>query len=619
MKRLKPNTYVVILFSSLLLLVGCDRETIQTPEELFWEKTSTVHSDRISALAVNPQGHIFTGVGNEGFMRSIDSGENWEYLNNGLVEAYYIVSIAIDKNGILYTSSPRSIFRSSDNGDSWVKLDMGSHEGYYTKLTIDTDGNIYAFGTSGVIRSPDNGDTWEEMSNYPFPSCYKLSINQEGHLFAAYNTVVRSTDGGVTWDVILDSSGKWLPGSLAIAPDGTLYVMGTNNFGSIIHISTDNGDNWTLACEECVGKYQSMNSLVINSAGHVYAGSVNGIYRSTDAGSTWNQVNNGVRDKNISSIIVNNNDDIFAGTKFGSIYRTTDDGEHWNKINITGMPFHATIYGITSTLNGFLFASLGDYGICRSNDHGRTWTVVYNHLAYSLSSNSSSHVYALRGDKIIRSIDDGESWQEIEIVSPSDGITCLTIDSKDYIYVGSSRSGAFYSTDNGSTWMNLGLNDYRINAIAAVSDGSIYAGTNVRMFALYPGDDAWYAIDNPYRSSYRERADKIVYDGLENLYIITIRDLFTFGTSRNHWKKLNKPGYLYNILASADYHGLLILLTSEGPHYSTDKGDNWLSISSGLNDPYVRYLDIGHDGYLYTGENDVFRSLKPAANLYHRH
>ena len=64
-------------------------------------------------------------------------------------------------------------------------------------------------------------------------------------------------------------------------------------------------------------------SLVINSAGHIFAGTQGGVFRSTNDGDTW--VNIGLTGNEIYSLAVNITDDIiFAGTYSGRVFRSVE-------------------------------------------------------------------------------------------------------------------------------------------------------------------------------------------------------------------------------------------------------------------------------------------------------
>jgi hypothetical protein len=63
--------------------------------------------------------------------------------------------------------------------------------------------------------------------------------------------------------------------------------------------------------------------MAINSSGHIFAGTYrSGVFRSTDNGDSWTEVNNGLTNMTVLSLVVNAGGHIFAGTDGGGIFRS---------------------------------------------------------------------------------------------------------------------------------------------------------------------------------------------------------------------------------------------------------------------------------------------------------
>ena len=73
-------------------------------------------------------------------------------------------------------------------------------------------------------------------------------------------------------------------------------------------------------------------SLAVNSSGDVYAGTVRGLYRSSDQGGHWTIV--GRRNSIIYSLAINASNHIFSGTLPSNILRSTDGGKSWRQFNV---------------------------------------------------------------------------------------------------------------------------------------------------------------------------------------------------------------------------------------------------------------------------------------------
>jgi ligand-binding sensor domain-containing protein len=65
----------------------------------------------------------------------------------------------------------------------------------------------------------------------------------------------------------------------------------------------------------------SVSSLAINSSGHIFAGTVGGVFRSVNNGDSWTQVNTGLISTIVLTLAINSNGYIFAGT-WGGVFRS---------------------------------------------------------------------------------------------------------------------------------------------------------------------------------------------------------------------------------------------------------------------------------------------------------
>jgi photosystem II stability/assembly factor-like uncharacterized protein len=199
--------------------------------------------------------------------------------------------------------------------------------------------------------------------------------------------------------------------SIAIAPDdsNTIYIgtgevynyyaAGTGagyrntrgTYGVGILKTTDGGSTWTKSLDWSYNDQHGVWDVVINPLNEntVWAATTEGTYRSFDAGTTWQQVNNAVMAMDLiidpvdTSIVLTGNGD-FQSPQYG-IWRTSDDGNNWTKIS-SGLPttYRGKIqFDIYKTDPDIMYASIGDgfevgegaSWLCKSTDAGLTWTV----------------------------------------------------------------------------------------------------------------------------------------------------------------------------------------------------------------------------------------------------
>jgi hypothetical protein len=77
----------------------------------------------------------------------------------------------------------------------------------------------------------------------------------------------------------------------------------------------------------------TIQSFAINSSGNIFAGTVGGVYRSTDNGNNWTQINTGLTSNIVNSLAINSSGNIFAGTLGGGVYRSVKSTTSIKEIN----------------------------------------------------------------------------------------------------------------------------------------------------------------------------------------------------------------------------------------------------------------------------------------------
>ena len=277
----------------------------------------------------------------------------------------------------------------------------------------------------------------------------------------------------------------------------------------------------------------------------------------------------------VTSFVVNSNDDVFAGTGQG-VFRSSDNGNNWILIN-DGL----TISGIGSVgVSNLGINSRGDifagtyYGAFRLLNNSDTWTrttLLSSNPPY-FAINNEGYIFAGSWEGgVYRSIDNGDTWVEINNGLTNFDISSIAVDSSGNVFVGT-QSGVFRSTNNGDNWFATGLSAYKIRSFAVNSQGIIYVGTDT--------GGLFYSDDN---------GNNWVQTGLSVYYLVSLAI------------NLNDDIYVGSL--------------NSGVFFSTDAAAEWSQINTGLNIGLVRSIIINNSGYIFAGgENGIARSKNSTFN-----
>jgi len=158
---------------------------------------------------------------------------------------------------------------------------------------------------------------------------------------------------------------------------------------------------------------------------NIYAGTNTGLYHSTNNGTKWTKVNNGML--SYVNCLAISGTNIFVGTNGNGLVLSTNNGIDWNQAN-DGLNSPYVISLLISGNNVFAGTDQNN-GVYLSTNNGTSWTTVNNGL-----TNLIVGKLALEGSNI---------------------------------YAGT-QLGLFLSTDNGASWdvKNKGLTNFVVNSLA---------------------------------------------------------------------------------------------------------------------------------------------------------
>jgi hypothetical protein len=243
-----------------------------------------------------------------------------------------------------------------------------------------------------------------------------------------------------------------------------------------------------------------VHALAIDGSGRIFAGSFgNGVYRSTDDGTTWIQLISGLTNRKVHSICVHPSGYVFVGTDSGGVFRSADNGANWSNVGLPGK----IVLSLAVKSSGEIFAGVGfpgvdSGGVFRSTNNGASWEPASSGLTSSavnaLAINSDGYIFAgTGGDGVFKSTDNGSSWINMGLGGVS--VTAIAIKADTIMLSGSYLEGIYNSTDKGESWYNYGQTFSTCRSLAFNSDGIFFAGTDHEgIFRSESNGECWYQM-----------------------------------------------------------------------------------------------------------------------------
>ncbi len=339
-------------------------------------------------------------AGLQGVYRTYDNGKTWVETNTGFVGSE-VVDLATALDGTMYaTTYNLGIFKSTDGGKNWVFASFGIKNWYGMQLAThpeDPD-TIFTTTNGGVYKSTNAGESWKLIGSSEL--CDDEDVGGNCH----YHGIIVE---------------KEAPFKVLVGSGGDQYAKkGVGLTGS-----ENNGESWRNSDDGFVRDVH-VSKLIIdpNNSNIFYAttqgateytdkvGDGAGVFKSTDRGNNWTQINNGLSSLETNVLVVDPNDSetLYLGTDDDGIYKSKNGGENWEKLipsasfgvgDIIVDPQNSNnIY--MGTVDYFRLSEsrgvLGDFGVYKSTDGGTTWAEFnsgLNHLGvFSLELSEENRI-----------------------------------------------------------------------------------------------------------------------------------------------------------------------------------------------------------------------------------
>jgi photosystem II stability/assembly factor-like uncharacterized protein len=542
-----------------------------------WKITIDSTGDTLRTLR-----YVGTSSDPSGLYRSTNKGQSWDHVLFRLNAS----ALHIDANDRLMLAAEsgyetQKLYTSTNDGATWdssVTLPK-----YISGLHGDASGNYFLTTAGALYRSTTGGTSWSKILNgLPGGSSFYSFAEDVGgkHFTAQAGGTYMSSDKGRSWEV-LKINDRYLGAPVARNASGMLLTG--NSYDSLHWISADNGVTWNSVKSDGLALAFSGNDVqtyvpptVGGASNDFYSGNAHGFWHISPSGLEEMSVPTGT----VTALIALSTGTLIATTAYsdfnqdGSLayWRSTNEGLSWSRLHSQEMLYYIAHHtALDSSGNAYM-----DMGmmIMRTSDDGLTWHYCGSALNSTASTTGiavgpdGSIYVATDGEYMIRSTDNGLSWDQLNYGLPDPKLTSIAVSPNNDVYV-STEKKIFRSTDAGLNWSATAFSTPDAVAVLVVSpQGRILAGTKTgKVLSSVNNGASWMSAGSGLDSS-----------------VIT--------------RMLSTPS------------GKIIAGSDSGVYVLDSGSDVWRKLSDGLTNPSVLSLTRALDGRVYVGTagTGVFKS-----------
>ncbi len=287
----------------------------------------------------------------------------------------------------------------------WEKIEQ-IPEGYHYVIDTNSNGDVIAGGFelnsdyAMQIYYKQNNQDWIEI-----PGNEQVTIMSGDVLITNTQNIYvcdfamglyRTNDLGSSWTGLAELTNEGCS-AFNIHESGAFFVGMTYTGIGFIHRSLDSGLSWEAIPLPDYNSNYPVEHIEFDSEGNIYLGTINGIYKSIDNGENWQKVNNGISGEHVSSMFIDENDNMYIYTTYSAqtdgMYYSIDNAESWVSLPIPDY------YVVDIVVQDDIIMIIDGYNnIQLTEDLGNTWYIsnegLNDNSLYSLHLIQNNTVYA---------------------------------------------------------------------------------------------------------------------------------------------------------------------------------------------------------------------------------
>jgi photosystem II stability/assembly factor-like uncharacterized protein len=533
-------------------------------------------------------------------------------------------------------TSTGSLFLSNDAGHNWTRLaHLGGDDNVLDHITIDPQNpkHIYVSAWSvenqqsgDVYRSNDGGNNWEALPGMHGKSVRAMAMSASDSkvlVVGALDGVFRTKNGGNSWERISPPSLAEVKNieSIAIDPKNPDVV-----YAGTWHLAwktADGGANWQHINKGMIDD-SDVFSVIVDSTDSsvVYASACSGIYKSESAGDLFHKLQGipfSARRTRVLKQDPNSPATVYAGTTEG-LWKTTDGGKTWKHVTNSEIvvndvlvdPRNSNRVLLATDRSGVLASDNGAQSFTASN-HGYTHRYVSSILADQNDPNAI--LVGVVNDRewggVFATRDGGQSWQQKSAGLGGRDVFALQQAANGALIAGTNK-GMFLLDRNGSQWrpINNIVNEKVAARVVKGKKGAKAIKTpavvvrytlDTRVSDIEVTPKRWLAATSAGLLTSSDqgktwsggpvlgKTDFVAVESEGDLVVAATRTNVLYSTnSGTTWQQAPLSSYITSIHGvTLTPEGEILIASREGAFRSSDSGATWEHVVNGIPDKNI--------------------------------
>jgi hypothetical protein len=307
----------------------------------------------INEIAIDPKDPriLYAAARPQGVLKSTDRGMTWRTIRTGLTNTsgYHLVIHPTNPNILYLGTFGGGVYKSEDGGEHWFEANQGLGNTNIHALIINPlqpDQLTVATSTGKLFKSENGATSWVSF-NEGLPlfegeviSTLLLFPKEPGGFYLAQRGLFKRPFSSQRWTVGANSLSEQVITALAYDARHRIMYAGTMKQGlfkttlSADPISSRSRLNWTPAGAPFQRQWIRLITLDPTNPSVIYVVAIGGgLYKSTDQGGSWHEINAGLPTKAVTGLAIDptNPRFLYAGLQYSDgLFLSRDGGATWS-------------------------------------------------------------------------------------------------------------------------------------------------------------------------------------------------------------------------------------------------------------------------------------------------